>query len=141
MYYRTTGLTIALMVSVVGFTLQGCTSSTAAGEPVAKACSPAAKTMPCPMHGTMGKEQMMCTCPMCQMMMRPIIIATSDGGVVVMMGDKLMKFDRELNLVKETKIKMDIEGMGKRPGQPMKECPVKKSMMKERCPMKKESEN
>jgi hypothetical protein len=142
MHRRTTGLTIALMVAVVigCLALQGCSSSTAADQPCAKAGMAAPKTMPCPMHGKMGKEQMMSMCPMCQMMMRPIMIATTDGGVVVMIGDKLMKFDRDLNLVKETKIKMDFEGMEKKADQPTKECPSHKSTMKKSCPMKKDSE-
>jgi hypothetical protein len=139
MHRRTTWF-IALLVAVAiaGFALQGCNSETAAGEPVAKA------GMPRPMHGKMGKEQMMCMCPMCHMMMGPMMgksmIATTDGGVVVMVGDKLMKFDKDLNLVKEIKIKMDIEGMPKKVEQPTKECPMHKSMTQKSCPMKKGSE-
>ncbi len=33
------------------------------------------------------------------------MVATSDGGVVVMAGPKLMKYDRDLNLVKEVEMK------------------------------------
>jgi hypothetical protein len=134
MYRRTIWLALLVTVVIVGFTLQGCSSATTASEPCAKA------GMPCPMHGKMGKEQMPCMCPMCQMMMRPTIIATSDGGVVVMVGNKLMKFDKDLNLVKETKIKIDIEGMEKPMLQPGKECPMRKSMEQKSCPMKKEPE-
>jgi hypothetical protein len=39
------------------------------------------------------------------------IVATSDGGVVVMIGNKLYKYDKNLNLVKETEIKLDMKGM------------------------------
>jgi len=102
----------------------------------------APKAKPCPIHGKMGKGQMMCTCPMHQMMMGPMMgksmIATTDGGVVVMVGDKLMKFDSAMRFVGEAKIKMDIEGMEKKTDQPMKECPTKKNVTKE-CPMKKDS--
>ena len=56
-------------------------------------------------------------------MMDKKIVATRDGGVVVLLGNKLIKYDAKLNLVKEAEIKVD-----------MKEC----------CPMmkkhKKESE-
>jgi hypothetical protein len=133
---------IALLVAVAigGLALQGCSSSTAADQPCAKMGMSAPKTMPCPMHGKMGKEQMMSMCPMCQMMMRPIIIATEDGGVVVMIANKLMKFDKNLALVGETKIKMDFEGMEKKADQPMKEGPSHKSTMKKSCPTKKDSE-
>jgi hypothetical protein len=74
------------------------------------------------------------------MMMGKSMIATTDGGVVVMMGDKLMKFDKDLNLVKETKIKIDIEGMEKPTLPPGKECPMHKSMEQKSCPTKKEPE-
>lgn len=138
MHRRTTWLAITLMVAAVGvLALQGCNGSTAADKPVAKIGMPAHKTMSCPMHGKMGKGQMKCTCPMHPMMMGKSIIATTDGGVVVMIGDKLMKFDRDLNLVKEAKIKMDFEGMEKKTDQPMEERQEHKSMMQKNCPMKK----
>jgi hypothetical protein len=35
------------------------------------------------------------------------MVATSDGGVIVMMGPKLLKYDKDLNLVKEVEIKID----------------------------------
>ena len=35
----------------------------------------------------------------------PSLIATSDGGVVILMGGKLAKYDKELNLVKEVEMK------------------------------------
>ena len=41
------------------------------------------------------------------------LVATSDGGVVVLVGQKLIKFDKDLNIVKEVEIKIDIEGMQK----------------------------
>jgi hypothetical protein len=39
------------------------------------------------------------------------IVATSDGGVVVMIGNKLYKYDKNLKLVKETEIKIDMKSM------------------------------
>lgn len=57
-------------------------------------------------------------------MMDRSIIATSDGGVVVVMGNKLMKYDKDLNFIKEVELKMDMAGMEK-----MKEH------MKGKCPM------
>ena len=48
-----------------------------------------------------------CKCHKCGMMKHKCVVATSDGGVVVMMGDKLAKYDKNLNLVKETELKME----------------------------------
>ncbi len=39
------------------------------------------------------------------------IVATSDGGVVVMIGNKLYKYDKDLNLKKEVEIKVDLKSM------------------------------
>jgi hypothetical protein len=44
-------------------------------------------------------------------MMTKQMVATSDGGVIVLVGNKIIKYDKNLNLVKETEIKMDMEGM------------------------------
>lgn len=43
-------------------------------------------------------------------LMTKSIVATSDGGIVVMSGNKLTKFDKDLNLVKEVEMKIDIKG-------------------------------
>ena len=37
------------------------------------------------------------------------VVATSDGGVVIVRGDKIIKYDKDLNLVKEVRMK---EGTG-----------------------------
>ena len=64
----------------------------------------------CEKCGKMGDE---CCCKgmhrMGGMMMHKTIIATEDGGVVVMMGDKLVKYDKNLNLVKEVEFNMEEE--------------------------------
>lgn len=39
-------------------------------------------------------------------MMSGQMVAASDGGVIVMMGNKLYKYDKDLNLKKEVEIKM-----------------------------------
>ena len=50
-------------------------------------------------------------------MMKPgTIVATTDGGVVVMKCHKLLKYDADLNLVKTTEIQMEEKEMGE-------ECP------------------
>ena len=44
-------------------------------------------------------------------MMNKTMVATNDGGVIVMAGPKLMKYDKDLNLVKEVEIKVDWDKM------------------------------
>jgi len=44
------------------------------------------------------------------------MVATDEGGVIVLMGNKLAKFDADLNLVKEVEIKMPPMGG--------KQCPM-----------------
>jgi len=46
------------------------------------------------------------------------MIATSDGGVIVLSGNRLLKFDKDLNLVKEVKFEPDIPAFGMPPGPP-----------------------
>ena len=62
-----------------------------------------------------------------KMMMCPVmkhggrnIAATSDGGVVVLSGSTLTKYDKNLNVVKEVEVKTDPAAMPKM----MKQCPM-----------------
>ena len=55
------------------------------------------------MHGMMMKK-----------MMERQMVATEDGGVVVMVGNKLLKYDKNLKLVKEAELKIDYEAMKKK---------------------------
>ena len=41
--------------------------------------------------------------------MQKQMVATSDGGVIVMAGHKLFKYDKDLNLVKEVELKTRVE--------------------------------
>ncbi len=52
----------------------------------------------CPMHMNM-----------CGSMMKSQIVATDDGGVIVLVCNKLMKYDKNLNVVKEVELKIDME--------------------------------
>jgi len=70
-----------------------------------------------------------CMGSMMQSMMSPALLETKDGGIIVMSGTKLMKYDKDLNLVKEAEVKMDVEGMGKLMKKIMENCP---------CPFHKE---
>jgi len=72
-------------------------------------------------------------CPMCMMMCKSMmdksLIAAEDGGVILMAGCKLIKFDKDLNKVKEAEIEIDTEQMQKKMMGIMKQCPM--------CPMMK----
>lgn len=67
----------------------------------------------CPMHGMMMKQ-----------MMEREVIATGDGGVLVLLGNKIIKYDKDLNLIKEAEIKLDMEGMQKMMMQMQEKCPM-----------------
>lgn len=41
--------------------------------------------------------------------MQKQMVATNDGGVIVLVGNKLLKYDKDLNLVKEVELKADVE--------------------------------
>lgn len=55
--------------------------------------------------GMSGKMMMM------KNMMKKSMVATKDGGVIVMIGNKLLKYDKDLKLKKEVKIEMDMQEM------------------------------
>ena len=80
------------------------------------------------MMGVMGKGmmdgKMMGMCPMMKSMMDRNVVATSDGGIVVVAGNKLTKYDKDLNVVKEVELKVDMEGMHKKMMEMMQDCPM-----------------
>ena len=80
--------------------------------------------------GMMCKGEMMEKCPIHGMGMKGIMeksmIASADGGVIVLAGNKLTKYDKDLNVVKEVEIKIDIEAMQKNMMEMMKNCPMMK---------------
>jgi hypothetical protein len=47
------------------------------------------------------------------MMHNGSLVATQDGGVIVMMGNELIKYDKDLNLAKQVEIKFDWENWQK----------------------------
>ncbi len=68
----------------------------------------------CAMHMMMGEH-----------MMKKEIIATQDGGIIVIAAGKLYKYDKDLNLVKEVEMKCDAdmkEKMGKMREECMEKC-------------------
>jgi len=63
-------------------------------------------------------------CPKMHEMMNRTVVATSDGGVVVVIGDRIIKYDKDLNVVKEAEIKMDAGAMHKKMLEMKKDCPM-----------------
>ena len=81
------------------------------------------------MDGEMMGGKMMGMCPMMKSMMERSVVATSDGGVIVVMGNKLTKYNKDLNVVKEVELKTDMEGMQKMTENMKGMCPMMKGMM------------
>jgi hypothetical protein len=62
-------------------------------------------------HQGMSGQDMMNRDHMGKGMISNSMVATQDGGVVVMIGNRLYKYDQNLNLKKETEISVDYEGL------------------------------
>jgi len=144
MYQRVNGITGLLLVGILmSGMLTGCQEPARMSHPSGKG---APKTTTKSMSGNtkgcmMGKEHMMMyMCPMHHKMMESMIsrsvVATADG-VVVMAGDKLMKFDKDLNLVKEMPVEIDTEAVQKKMCSMAENCPMCKSMMRQHSMKKK----
>ena len=78
--------------------------------------------------GMMDKSGMMGMCPMMQSMMQKQVVATSDGGIIVVAGNKITKYDKDLNVVKEVESKMGMEGMQKMMDNMKNMCPMMEKM-------------
>ena len=61
------------------------------------------------------QDHMQTRCPACAMamcgMMSKAMLPTGDGGFVVMIGNKLYKYDQNLDLQKETELSVDFQSM------------------------------
>ena len=77
------------------------------------------------MGDKMGKGMMMHG-QMMKMMMPRQMVASNDGGVIVLAGNKLYKYDKNLNLVKEAEVKTDTAGMEKMMADMKAKCPMMK---------------
>ena len=73
--------------------------------------------------GMMGGK-MMGMMGMMHSMMQKQVVATSDGGIIVATGNKITKYDKDLNVVKEVELKMDMEGMQKMMENMKNMCPM-----------------
>ena len=56
------------------------------------------------------------------------LVATQDGGVVLMMCNKLIKYDSAMNLVKEVEVKIDMDAMKNMMEEMKKKCPMQDKM-------------
>ncbi len=87
--------------------------------------APELQQPPAPPQAMMKDGKM---CPMMKggmcPMMKASMVAAGDGGVIVLMGNKLMKYDADLNLIKEAEIKIDMKNMPGMMGG--KNCPMMK---------------
>jgi len=88
-------------------------------------------------EGMMGKKMMhkgmmgkgMKGCPMMKSMMERKIVATQDGGIVVAIGNQITKYDKNMNVVKEVTLKVDMEGMQRMMRDMKAKCPMMEQMM------------
>ena len=69
-------------------------------------------------RGMMQTGRMAWMCPAPPQMMQSVT-ATSDGGVVVMIGNRLFKYDKDLKLTAKAEIKMDTECLPRMPERKM----------------------
>jgi hypothetical protein len=75
----------------------------------------------CDMHRMMG-----------QCVTNEQLVATPDGGVIAMVGNQLMKYDSNLELVTKTEVEIDYEAMQQRMQKMMENCPMRQGMMQGR---------
>lgn len=91
-----------------------------------------------PPMGGMGRGMMqdgMMMCPMCAAIggaMMQTSLAQVKDGVIVAVGNRLIKYDNNLNKVRETTIEIDAAGMQQAMQQMMQHCPMHQRMMQMR---------
>ncbi len=82
----------------------------------------------------MGQDGSMQMCDMHKMMGQCMtneqLVATPDGGVIAMVGNQLMKYDSNLELVKKMEVEIDYEAMQQRMQKMMENCPMRQGMMR-----------
>lgn len=111
-------LALFMAIPVVSYGQEGESSTKSpAPETSKEAAREETKASHMKMHGKHGMMSMM------KKMMCREMVAASDGGVIIMTPHKLLKYDKNLNLLKETKL--DIG----------KECMMKMMEEKGKCPM------
>ena len=113
------------LVPVVSFSQESSAANNTMTEKGMMGTGTIAQEMKDKMAGRHAKMGMM------GMMMNKSMVATADGGVIVMAGNKLLKYDKDLNLQKEVELKIDPAAMkAMMPGM-MDECPALKKKIQE----------
>lgn len=79
--------------------------------------------------GMEGKGMMKMMHKMHGMTRSSMMVASNDGGVIVLSGNGLYKYDKNLKLVGEAEVKMGKDGMG----MGMKDCPMMGKGKKKTC--------
>ena len=62
-------------------------------------------------------------------MMERQMTALEDGGIVVLAANQLIKYDSNLDLVKQTELKVDMQQMQEQMKKMMQNCPMCQTMM------------
>lgn len=67
-------------------------------------------------------------CPMKEVVLKAAlektVVPTPDGGVIIVTGNRLIKYDQYLNVIKDTDIPVDVEGLRQTVTQVMAMCPM-----------------
>jgi hypothetical protein len=79
-------------------------------------------------YGHGGRPCMGCLVA-CASLIMPHMVATSDGGVVVAVGGRLIKYDVNLRRMAETPIMIDWTEVQRRVEQIIQNCPMNRRMM------------
>ena len=76
----------------------------------------------CPLHMALAKS-----------LTNTQIVPGDDGEVIVMAGHKLMKYDKDLELIKAVELDIDIEAARKKMEQIMEDCPRRKELLRKQA--------
>jgi len=112
-----------LIVSTAYIVSAGQQNEKTDGGMTPKACMPNCPMSNCPMPNCPMPNCLMCQA-MCKSMMSKSLVATDDGGVILMTGCQLVKYDKDLNKVKEVQIEVDMDKMKDKMQSMMKACPM-----------------
>lgn len=80
------------------------------------------------MHADSGMMKPMMGCGMMMGMAAPQSVIPVEDGIIVVIGNKLLKYDKNLNLKKEAKIEIDYEEIQARMQQIQQMCPRMQSV-------------
>jgi hypothetical protein len=83
------------------------------------------------MQGPMGQGGIMCSvCGMMAGTMMQKSMVQTENGIIVAVGNKLIKYDNDLNKVKEVTVDIDMGAMRQTVQQMMQACPMCQQMMR-----------